>query len=65
MHSFVVSALKNRGYKILLEVLATGKYRKVLEVPYVFVVRKKGKSKLGPRQYMEFLRHLTLLARKA
>ncbi len=40
------------GYKILLEVLAKGTYRKVIEVPYIFVKRKKGGSKAGIRQYL-------------
>ena len=40
------------GYKILLEVLAKGAYRKVAEVPYVFAERKRGGSKAGIRQYL-------------
>jgi dolichol-phosphate mannosyltransferase len=40
------------GYKILLEVLAKGRYRKIAEVPYVFAERKKGGSKAGLRQYL-------------
>jgi dolichol-phosphate mannosyltransferase len=40
------------GYKILLEVLAKGTYRKVAEVPYIFVERKRGGSKAGIRQYL-------------
>ena len=35
------------GYKLLLEVLVKGRYSKVVEVPYIFKPRKKGKSKLG------------------
>jgi len=57
--------LKPKGYKILLEVLARGKYQRVVEVPYVFEERRTGKSKLGPRQYLEFLTHLGTLATKA
>ena len=54
--------LAPRGYKILLEVLAKGKYRSVKEVPYIFEERKIGSSKLGPRQYYEYLLHLGRLA---
>lgn len=43
------------GFKILLEVLMQGQYEKVSEVPYVFVPRQHGKSKLGFRQTIEFL----------
>jgi dolichol-phosphate mannosyltransferase len=57
--------LRPTGYKILLEILAKGHYRRVIEVPYVFEKRKHGKSKLGPKQYLEFLIHLGMLATKA
>ncbi len=51
------------GYKILLEVLAKARYREVVEVPYVFTERSRGSSKLGAKQYLEFLAHLLRLAR--
>jgi dolichol-phosphate mannosyltransferase len=50
------------GYKILLEVLAKAKSRAYVEVPYVFEQRGRGSSKLGWRQYLEFLLHLARLA---
>lgn len=61
------SALRNArlnpvGYKILLEVLAKADYRKLVEVPYVFQRRERGSSKLGLRQYLEYLQHLLRLA---
>jgi dolichol-phosphate mannosyltransferase len=37
------------GYKLLLEVLVKGRYEKVIEVPYVFKVRKRGKANWGSR----------------
>jgi dolichol-phosphate mannosyltransferase len=51
------------GYKILLEVLAKGRYRRFVEVSYIFEPRGHGSSKLGPRQYLEYLLHLARLAR--
>ena len=54
--------LTPQGYKILVEVLARGQYRRILEVPYTFEVRKEGKSKLGLKQYRDFLIHLGSLA---
>jgi dolichol-phosphate mannosyltransferase len=54
--------LKPEGYKILLEVLGRGSYRAVVEVPYVFIERRQGRSKLGLRQYREFVTHLLCLA---
>ena len=61
------SALENAelnplGYKILLEVIAKAHYRKLVEVPYVFQERRHGGSKLGTRQYLEYLLHLVRLA---
>jgi dolichol-phosphate mannosyltransferase len=50
------------GYKILLEVLAKARYDKLVEVPYIFEEREHGSSKLGPRQYYEYLWHLVRLA---
>jgi dolichol-phosphate mannosyltransferase len=50
------------GYKILLEVIAKAHYKKLAEVPYVFQEREHGASKLGARQYAEYLQHLMRLA---
>src|SRR5215468_5182186 len=54
--------LKPEGYKILLEVLGHGCYRAIVEVPYIFIERQQGRSKLGARQYREFVTHLLRLA---
>jgi dolichol-phosphate mannosyltransferase len=50
------------GYKILFEVIAKAHYKKLVEVPYVFQERERGASKLGTRQYLEYLQHLARLA---
>src|SRR5208282_204594 len=50
------------GYKILLEVIAKAHYKKLVEVPYVFQERERGASKLGMRQYVEYLQHLAPVA---
>jgi dolichol-phosphate mannosyltransferase len=47
--------LKPLGFKMLLEVLAKARYQRIVEVPYVFRGRTRGQSKLGPRQYVEYL----------
>lgn len=46
------------GSKILLEILVKGTYDRVVEVPYVFQERKKGKSKLGFKEYLCYLRQI-------
>jgi dolichol-phosphate mannosyltransferase len=50
------------GYKILLEVIAKGRIGHAVEVPYQFEERTQGSSKLGPRQYAEYVAHLVHLA---
>jgi dolichol-phosphate mannosyltransferase len=55
--------LRPLGIKTLLEVLAKSKYRKLVEVPYVFQGRARGESKLGARQYIEYMIHLGRVAR--
>jgi len=56
--------LKPIGYKISLEVMLTGRFQNVVEVPYIFEDRSAGKSKLNPGQQIDYLRHLfSLMAR--
>ena len=64
LHRSVIEGctLKPEGYKILLEVLGRGQYRTVVEVPYIFIERQQGHSKLGLRQYREFVTHLLRLS---
>ena len=57
--------LSPEGYKILLEILCKGKYEKVAEVPYTFADRKRGRSKLGFRENLAYLRHLLQLAKSS
>lgn len=46
------------GYKILLEVLVKGKNRKLTEVPYQFLTRQKGSSKLSTKTQVDYLKHV-------
>jgi dolichol-phosphate mannosyltransferase len=55
--------LKPVGFKILLEVLVKGSYKKVVEVPYIFEKRLQGKSTLGFKEHLNYLRHISRLAR--
>lgn len=56
------AALKPRGYKILLEVLAKGGYARVKEVPFVFEERVEGGSKIGSSVMWDYLVHLTRIS---
>jgi dolichol-phosphate mannosyltransferase len=49
------------GYKILIEVLARGKFAWIGEVPYVFQERAHGGSKATLKVYGEYLGHLLRL----
>ncbi|MBI4167725.1 MAG: polyprenol monophosphomannose synthase [Candidatus Aenigmarchaeota archaeon] len=49
------------GYKIGLEIIVRGKYKKAVEVPYVFVNRKVGKTKLNMKEYVNYLRQISSL----
>lgn len=47
--------LRPSGYKILIEILGKCKYEKVIEIPFKFINRKSGSSKLGKQQISEFI----------
>jgi dolichol-phosphate mannosyltransferase len=57
--------LRPLGFKVLLEVLGRARYQKVVEVPYVFRSRARGQSKLGPRQYLEYVVSLWRIGRSS
>lgn len=49
------------GYKILLEILVKGRAKNIVEIPYTFRNRDVGKSKMGAREGMNYLKHLVKL----
>ncbi|GAB2932705.1 hypothetical protein GCM10027047_31320 [Rhodococcus aerolatus] len=55
------TVLRPTGYKILLELLARGRWDRVVEVPYTFAARERGTSKSELKQGRIFLRHLVRL----
>ncbi len=57
--------LNPKGFKILLEVIAKGSFKKIVETPYTFHVRRRGESKLKTSEYMNYLVHLNKLQREA
>lgn len=46
------------GWKILIEVLATGTFKSVVEIPYKFQDRTAGESKLTTKVTMEYLKQV-------
>ena len=51
------------GFKIGFEVIARGRYRRAVEVPYVFRDRELGRSKFGRRAVLQYLVQLGQVAR--
>jgi len=51
------------GFKIGFEVIARGRFRKIVEVPYVFRDREHGASKFGRREIAQYLVQLGQVAR--
>lgn len=49
------------GWKILLEILVKGNYKKVVEVPYAFQERVADESKMSMNEQLNYLRHILRL----
>ena len=49
------------GYKILVEVIGRGRIGSIGEVGYVFRERADGRSKVTPKVYVDYVRHLARL----
>jgi len=46
---------ETKSWKVSLEILVRGNYKKLVEVPYTFVDRKRGKSKISVNEYKTYL----------
>jgi dolichol-phosphate mannosyltransferase len=54
--------LNPESCKICLEILAKGSYKTASEVPYIFMNRKKGQSKImTPKEIMRYVKHVSSL----
>jgi len=58
------AGLQPTGYKILLEILVAGNPQRVAEVPFVFVTRTAGESKLRLSQQLDYLRQIASLMKR-
>ena len=56
-------ALDGRGFKLLLEILVRGRVQRIQEVPYTFMDRRHGASKLTRRVLWAYLRQVGQLYR--
>ena len=53
------------GWKIMVEVLATAKYKKIIEIPYTFAERVAGESKIDSKATMQYLEQCFSLRKRA
>ena len=51
-------SLRPVGPNILLEILVHGKYKKIIEIPYIYKKKELGQSKMSFREQLNYLRHL-------
>ncbi|MCC6030360.1 MAG: glycosyltransferase family 2 protein [Desulfurococcales archaeon] len=57
-----IDRLKGDGMKILLEIVVTGDIKKIYEHPYIFHRRVRGKSKLGVKEIIDFIKQILRLS---
>lgn len=55
------TTLNPKGFKILLEILVKGKYTTIKEIPFIFVDRKEGKSKMTTKEIYNYINDLSSL----
>lgn len=53
------------GWKILMEILVKGQYETVHEIPYTFLARNDGESKMGVKEQWNYLLHIARLIRSS
>jgi len=46
------------GYKIMLEIVVKAKPKRIIEIPFIFKSRTKGRSKLSSKEFINYLKHL-------
>ncbi|MDD4924005.1 MAG: glycosyltransferase family 2 protein [Dehalococcoidales bacterium] len=56
--------LNPSGFKILLEILMLGEWKSAVEVPFMFVTRSRGESKLNTKQQLDYLKHIYSLMQR-
>ncbi len=63
------AVLQPIGFKILLEIFIMGHFHRddvgIAEIPFIFVERQAGSSKMRVRQQIEFLKHVFSLMRRS
>ncbi len=56
--SINIRSVNTNSWKVSLEILARARYGKLAEVPYTFVNRKRGNSKISAAEYKTYLQQI-------
>ncbi len=59
------SSMKPIGWKILIEALATSHYSRIIEIPYTFLPRNAGESKIDMKVTIEYLQQCMSLQKRS
>lgn len=49
-----IKSSETRSWKVSLEIIVRGRYKKLVELPYTFINRQSGKSKISSGQYKSY-----------
>ena len=55
-HIIEPTELHTIGFKLLLEILVKGNFSSIVEIPYTFRIRERGKSKLNFREIVNYVK---------
>lgn len=56
-----IKSAETKSWKVSLEILARGRYKKLVEIPFTFVNRRRGESKISANEYKTYLSQITAL----
>lgn len=57
-----IKSSETKSWKVSLELIVRGNYKKLVEIPYTFVNRKRGKSKISITEYKSYIGQILGLA---
>ncbi len=59
--SIDIRSMDKKSWKVSLEIIVRGRYSKLVEVPYTFTNRKRGKSKISLAEYKAYMQQVCRL----
>ncbi len=61
--SVLTDEIRPKSCKICLEIIAKGRYKKIEEIPFIFLEREIGKTKMTRMHFPDYMRHVLHLYR--